>query len=69
LFDQPEVGLVDERRGLQRVSIPLATKLAGRDSTQLGINEGQKGFQGATIAAAPAIEQARDVRIWGHRQS
>jgi hypothetical protein len=50
------------------VSIPLTAKLAGGDSTQLGIHDGQKGVQGAPIAATPVIEQTRDVRTWGHRQ-
>jgi hypothetical protein len=68
LRDEPEIRLVNERRGLQRVTVALAAKLAGSDPAQFGIDQRQQGFEGAAIAATPVSEQTRDVRTSGHRQ-
>jgi hypothetical protein len=56
LLDEPEVRLVNERRGLQRVAVPLTAKLPGGNSTQLGIDHWQQGFEGVAIPATPVSE-------------
>ena len=68
LFDQPKVGLVDERGRLQRMSVPLQAKLTRGDSPQFRVDERQQAIESAPIAAAPVAEQPRDVMTCGHRQ-
>ena len=61
LIDEPQVHLMNERRRLQGVVGPLATKLAGRNATELRIDERQQLIECTAVAATPLAEQRRDV--------
>ena len=61
-IDQPEVRLVDKRRRLERVSLPLACHLPAGQSPQLAVNERHQLLERLLIAAAPRDEQIGDVR-------
>jgi hypothetical protein len=58
--DQPEVGLVYERRGLQGVSRLFASKLPASEPAELGIDEGNQASVGLLVAGAPVLEQLHD---------
>ena len=62
LIDQSQIRFVDERRRLQGVPHPLASKLARGDAAQLGIHERQQLVEGTVVPATPIVEQRRDVR-------
>jgi hypothetical protein len=66
LIDKSQICFVDERRRLQGVPRPLATKLAPGDTAQLGIHERQQLIESAVVPATPIVEQRRDVRGRGH---
>jgi hypothetical protein len=67
LFDEPEVCLVNERGGLQRVAPTFAAKLSKGDPTPFGVDERQQSIERISIAATPRFEQPRDVVVDGHR--
>jgi hypothetical protein len=51
--DQPEVHLVDQRRGLQHVALPFARHVTLRDPAQLPVDERHELLDCGGIAAAP----------------
>ena len=53
LIHQPQVRLVNERGGLQRMVRPLSAQMAPRDPAQLLVYEGQKAMQRIFVAGAP----------------
>jgi hypothetical protein len=56
LIYQPQVGLVDERRGLQRVTGALAIHLASGHPPQLRINQGHQLVEGSLVTIAPGVK-------------
>ena len=67
--DEPQIGFIDQPRGLQRMPGALAMQAAPRDRAQLAIDEGDQPFERRLVAAAPFEEQLGDaVRARGsHR--
>lgn len=61
LIDEPEVQLVDESRGYQRVLPPFAPQMPGGDATQLGIDQREQRVSRRRVALRPAEQQASDV--------
>ena len=59
--DQPEIGLVDERRGLQAVPGALAGQAVTRDAMELGVHGLHELLERSAVAAAPCLEQLGDV--------
>ena len=57
LVDEPHVGLVHERRGLQRVVRPLLTQAALGDRVQLSVQEPHELVHRRVIAVSRAIER------------
>ena len=64
LTHQPQVSLIDERRGLQRVAGSLSTHVVVRQPVKLRLNQRQQLIQGRLIATAPIREQLRYF-VWG----
>ena len=69
LIYQPQVGLMNQRRGLERVSGAFMTQLPSSDATQLRIDQWQQPVEGLSIAPTPIIEQRRDVWRVRHPRS
>ena len=67
LIDEPDVHLVHKGRRLQGVVGPLVPKLAGRNASELRIDEWQQLVERSPVAATPVAEQCRDVARRGHR--
>ena len=61
LADQFEVGLADERGGLQRADPPFARHVARRDQVQLLVDERHQTFERLLAPASPFLQQPRDV--------
>ena len=61
LVDEPEVGLVDERGGLERVVRAFAPHVCAGEPAQLGVDEGKELLVGGPVALAPVDEEPRDV--------
>ncbi len=66
---QPQVGLVHERGGLQRVAGPLVGEVFAGHAAQVLVDDGQKLLAGLRLAGAPRLEQAGDLvgGILAHR--
>ena len=69
MIDEAEVGLVNERRWLQRMPRALMPKLAGGDPPQLGVHERQQAIEGTSIPTTPFGKQRRDVLNRRHRRT
>jgi hypothetical protein len=65
-IDQPEIRLVDERRGLQAVIRPLVPDVPLRDSMELCVNERNQPLQGVVVALPPFQKQPGNLRgmVW-----
>jgi hypothetical protein len=59
LAGQPQIGLVDERRGVQRVVGPLEAQLFARELAQLVVDERVDACQRVGVAAAGLPQQQR----------
>jgi hypothetical protein len=59
--EQTDVGLVDERRGLETVTYPLARHEVTRNPMQLGVDDRDQTLQRFVVAVAPCFEQPCDV--------
>jgi hypothetical protein len=59
-INQPQIGLVDQRRGLQRVARLLAVHVVSGQSAQLFINQRHELLQRQLIASAPGQQQMSD---------
>ena len=57
--DQPDVGLVDQGRGLQGVSWTLTAHLAGGNAMQFGIDEFNGRLAGIAISVPHPVQQSR----------
>ena len=52
-INQPEVGLVDQRRGLQGVSGAFLPHKTFGNAAQFGVHEWNEAFQGRRITVTP----------------
>src|SRR5262249_52147047 len=59
LVHEPEIGLVNQRRSLERVSGGLVTHVPSGHAAQLGINQRHQPVEGCGIAFAPGAEKLR----------
>jgi hypothetical protein len=66
LIDEPDEHLVHKGSRLQGVVSPLAPKLAGRNASELRIDEWQQLVKRSPVAATPIAEQCRDVARRDH---
>ena len=60
-IDQAEVGLVDQRRGLELVAGPLAGHVAMRQLMQFVLDERHQLRQGVFISCIPRQEELRNL--------
>jgi hypothetical protein len=65
LLDEPQVGLVHERGGLERVARALGAQLRGREVAQLVVDRGQEAVEVRAVAAAPSDQELGDGGRWG----
>jgi hypothetical protein len=63
LLGELQVHLVDQRRGLKCVTGIFVAHRSFRDAVQLIVNEWNEPIRGGAIAAAPCIEELRQIRI------
>ena len=61
LAHQPQIGLVHQRRGLERVPGPLAAQTARREPAQLVVDQREDLVEHLGAAGAPLLEQERDL--------
>ena len=66
LIDQPKVGLVDERGGLERVVAPLAEEIPSGQPAQLVVHEREHLVPRALVTIAPVEQQPCDRARRGH---
>src|SRR5277367_1829674 len=66
--EQPQVGFVDQSRGLQRMIRTFAQQDDFSQSVQFAINHRQKLINSARLPASHAIEQRGDGRRVGHQR-
>ena len=67
LIDQPQIDLVHQRRGLERVPRPLAAKLSCRDPAQLFVDEREQLIERTLVAATPVAKERRHIARRGHQ--
>jgi hypothetical protein len=68
--DESNVGFVHERRRLQRVVRPLASKACAGDPAEFVVHEREQSFEGALVPALPLMEKKSNVLVRstvGHR--
>jgi len=58
---QPEISLVDERGGLQRMARPLRAEMPGRDRAKLRVDEGEEPLECTVVPLLPGPEIVRDL--------
>src|SRR5881394_3571660 len=63
---EPQVGLVDQGCGLQRVSCSGLVPVVPREMAQLLIHQWDEPVPGLGIAAGPRFQQFRDIRFPTH---
>ena len=63
LFDEAQVGLIDERGGLQCVALSLTSHEAMRHPPQFFVNQRVQFVERGLISVAPLIEQLSDF-VW-----
>ena len=61
LVDEPQVGLVDQRRGAERVAGRFPPELAVRQAAQLLIDDGEDGVECHRVPVACPLQQRRHV--------
>ena len=64
LPDQPQIGLVHERRGLKRVIPTLAPHVGTGGATQLAVDGGKEPLLIVRRAGPPPPEQGRQIVSW-----
>ena len=57
---EPEIGLVHERRGLERVPTGFPPQLRAGQAAELRVDEGDQAVVGALVAGAPFPERPDD---------
>src|SRR5579864_997820 len=54
---KPQVGFVDQRRGLKSVVRSLTAQVTPGDAMQFLIDQGNQAFEGRFVATAPGLKQ------------
>src|SRR6185503_16329090 len=60
-INQPHIGLIDQRGGLQAVTVTLTSEVPAREAPELVVDDGGQAVEGFRIPAAPGVEQTADV--------
>jgi hypothetical protein len=60
LINEPKVCLIYQRGGLQCVILALASEIARRDGSQLGVHEGHQLVQRRRVTVTPVFQQSCD---------
>jgi hypothetical protein len=55
------IGLVNQRRGLERVALALALHVAMRDASYLVVDQRGQAIEGRTVSLPPFDQQARQI--------
>ena len=63
LIDQPQVNLVDEHRGLERVARTLTHHVAPRETAQLVVHERHELVECGLVTRAPVAQELRHVGV------
>jgi hypothetical protein len=63
---QPQVGFVDECRGLQRLARALVRHLSFGQPGELLVDDRNQGREGVFVARAPGMQQFRHTVLAGH---
>src|SRR5205085_11063314 len=58
VVDEPEIRLVDERRGLESIAGALAPHLSVCQASQFLIDQGHQVIKRGLVAIAPCVEQS-----------
>jgi hypothetical protein len=58
LIHQPQIRLVNQRRRLKSMVVPLVPKISGRPASELLINQGQEIVLRVSVASRPRLKQA-----------
>ena len=61
LVNEPQIHLVNQGRGLERVAGSLTPKMPRRHPTQLRVDQRQQLIERTLVASAPVTEQRRDI--------
>ena len=64
-IDEPQVGLVDERRGLQAMAAPFTAHASPGDLLQLPLHERNHPAEGRLVAVSPREQQLGDLGWMG----
>src|SRR5262249_43969210 len=68
-IDQPQVGLVDQGRGLERLARLLLSQPLDREPAQLVVDQRQQLLRGVRIALLHGGQDRRDLIHWHHRKA
>jgi hypothetical protein len=60
--EEAEIGLVDQRRGLQNVAGAFAAQVAGGQPVQVGVDDADEPVGGFFVAFARVLQQLRNLR-------
>ena len=63
LLHQPQPGLVDERRGLQRMAAPLAPEERVGDLPQLAVDDRRQRIERGAVAVGPPRQEMRHLTV------
>ena len=63
LPDETQIGLMDQRGRLQRVSDPLAPQMRGRASPQLLIHHSHQPVARLDVSPVPSLQQSAHIRV------
>ena len=66
-INQPHIGFVDQRCGLQGMACTLAAHVPFSQPAQFRIDQRGQFFQGCFVSIAPGQEQLRDFILGGRR--
>ncbi len=68
-IDQAQIGLVDERRGLQRVAGTLSRHVAMREPVEFVVHQRHQPIQRLLVSLIPGQQQFSDLQVTGHSSS
>lgn len=62
-IDEANVGLIDQRRGLEAMTDPLAGHAATRDTVEFSLNKRDQSRESLVAPLSPRLEERRHV-VW-----
>jgi len=69
LVDQAQIGLVNERGGLEGEVLPLGAEVAFGDGSEFVVEDGQEYVDRPLVTGSDAVEEVGDVLLLGHATS